>query len=116
MEESQKVNNSIGWNDSIVWKSKKSGTQLQVIVKTKKPYMWALETKKAAEPLGIGEVGFVFSAISSVLFSISCSENSNFSRTKDMLIEWLDSNNQAGLSKHHIGWPASKINNRTDPN
>ena len=60
MEESQKVNSSIGWNNSIVWKSKKSGTQLPVIVKTKKPYMWALETKKAAEPSGIGEIGFVF--------------------------------------------------------
>ena len=107
MEESQKVNNSIGWNNSIVWKSKKSGTQLPVIVKTKKNIHVGSGNEKS---------WLCFSTISSVLFSISCSENSKFSRTKDMLIERLDSNNQAGLSKHHIGWPASKINNRTDPN
>ena len=72
--------------------------------------------KKSCRTIGNWQSWLRFSVISSVLFSTSCSENSDFSRTKELLMERLDSNNRAGLNKHRIGCSASKINNRTDPN
>ena len=78
--------------------------------------MWALETKKAAEPSGIGEVGFVFLQFHQFYFQFLALNTATFQRTKELLIERLDSNNRAGPNKHRIGWSTSKINNRTDLN
>ena len=78
--------------------------------------VWALETEKAAEPLGIGKVDFVFLRFHQFYFQFLALKTATFQRTKELLVERLDSNNHAGLNKHRTGWSASKINNRTDPN
>ena len=78
--------------------------------------MWALETKKAVEPSGIGEIGFIFLRFHQFYFQFLALNTATFQRPKELLIERLDSNNRAGLNKHRIGWSMSKINNRTDPN
>ena len=78
--------------------------------------MWALETKNAAKPLGIGKAGFVFLRFHQFYFQFLALKTATFQRTKELLTERMDSNNHAGPNKHRIGWSASKINNRTDPN
>ena len=78
--------------------------------------MWALETKKAAEPSGIGEVGFVFLRFHQFYFQFLALKTATFQRAKELLIKRLDSNNRAGPNKHRIGWSASKINHLTEPN
>ena len=72
--------------------------------------------KKAAQPSGISEVGFVFLRFHQFYFQFPALKTVTFQRTKELLNKRLDSNNRAGLNKHCIGWSASKIDNRTDPN
>ena len=79
MEEPQKViDNSIGQNNSIVWKSKKWYTTNS---KNKKNRVGS-GNKKSYRTIKNQQNWLRFSAISSVLFSISCSENSDFSKDK----------------------------------
>ena len=68
--------------------------------------------KYAAEPTGIGKVGFIFLRFPQLYFKFLALKTATFQRTEELLIERLDSNNCACPNKHHIGWSASKINNR----
>ena len=57
---------------------------------TNKKDVWALETKKAAEPLGIGKVGFVFLRFHQFYFQFLALKTATFQRTKELLIKsWI---------------------------
>ena len=84
MEEYQKVNNSIGRNNSIVWKIKKWYTTNS---KNKKKTVCSLETKKAAEPSGIGEVGFVSLQFHQFYFQFLALKTVTFQRTKEFIAD-----------------------------